>query len=89
MSVQTMGGSSDSNAILDVKIGHVLGARPTLAHLRKLRKLLGSYASEIEEFYSVHNGCELYVQSPENIGLLFYPIADWDNRGDGVRELFH
>lgn len=76
----------DSSERIEVPIQHTVGAPATLEHLAKLRRLLGTYAVQVEELYAKHDGFELYVQSPEHIGLLWLPISEWEPATQRFRE---
>ncbi len=69
---------SRSGEQLEVPTRHSLGAPADHASLAKLRDLLGAHSAPVEELYSQHDGCELYVQSPEHVGLVLFPIREWE-----------
>lgn len=68
----------DSPERIEVPIRHAVGSPAESSHLAKLRGLLGEHSVEVEELYANHDGFELYVQSPDHIGLILLPIGEWE-----------
>jgi hypothetical protein len=68
----------DSRERIEVPITHNVGGPTAPEHLAKLRGLLGTNAAQVEELYSKHDGFQLYVQSPEHMGLFLFPINEWE-----------
>jgi hypothetical protein len=63
---------------IEIPIHHAVGMPAAAGQLTKLRRLAGVSAGPLEELYARHDGFQLYVQSPEHLGLLLYSIDEWD-----------
>ena len=64
---------------IEIPIRQDLNKPATAKHLATLRRLLNSHAAKFEPLYAKHNGGALYVQPPDNAGLLLYPINEWES----------
>ena len=67
----------DSADRIEVPIKHAVGGPAAPEHLEKLRRL-GGKDVQLVDLYSKHDGFELYVQSPEHVGLVLLPINEWE-----------
>lgn len=76
----------DSPERIEVRIQHALGTPGQRSYLEKLRSLLGEHAVEVEELYAKHDGFDLYVQSPEHLGLVWLPISEWESATQRFKE---
>lgn len=68
----------DSADRIEVPIEHGVGEPAAPEHLARLRQLVGASALQLEDLYSKHDGFQLYVQSPEHVGLVLLPINEWE-----------
>lgn len=76
----------DSAERLEVPITHNVGTPASPEQLANLRRLLGKHASQVEALYRAHDGFQLYVQSPEYMGLFLYPIDGWEPATEQFKE---
>jgi hypothetical protein len=68
----------DRASRIEVPIEHTTGGPAAPVDLATLRRHLGAHAAQVEELYSKHNGFQLYVQPPAHVGLVLFPIQEWE-----------
>ena len=72
-----------------VRVYHTIERRASQNSLVDLLVHLGNDFPEVREFYSKHNGMKIYSNSVANTnGIVFFPIKEWEDYTEVMRERF-
>src|SRR5579871_1724144 len=79
--------SGDPNESLDfkTKVHHRLGKPASEKAIQKLEKTLGAGCGEVKQFYSTHDGVDIYVQARDE-GISLFSVDQWDREKSRWKE---
>lgn len=84
-----VGAGSDQDKCFVASIEHVLYEPATSTELKVLRKQLGIFSPQFEEFYRLHNGCTLYFDTKSDAaGLYVAPIDEWARMTEDMKDWY-